>query len=592
MDELELRDYFTILKRRRKLFAIVAAAIFAIAFVFALRWSNYRSTATVEVAPSEVSASTTIPAGMSLSDYNQSIADLRISHLQQNVLSTASLIEIITKFDLYAKERQSTPIADIADKMSKKVKLELVSSALANPSAAQKASANELSAIAFNLSFDYSDPLICQRVTNELVSRFLDEDLKDRRTSAHKTSVFLEEQIKVLEKSMEEQEKKIAEFRAAHGDVHPEALAFNQQAAQSVWLSIQNIDGQLATNETTLGALRSQLAAIDPYSRVISDGQVLTTPSIQLKALKSQYTTLSAQYGPEHPDVVKLSRQIAALSKQVGGRGVSTNTELKSQIEDARTNLKAAQKTYGPEHPDVLALKRKVATLEEKLAKNQQEGTGEDAIKSDADNPAYLQVVASLKSAEEQRRALMSQKNALLAQQEKYQHAVAANPEVEQKMASLSRDYDNAQLRFRELKAKKMSADMSESIEQDRNGQQLIVIDPPDLPLHTQPGRMIFVLAGFVLSMIFGTGSVIIAQVISQSVVGPRHLEALVGVAPLVIIPHITTQEEKNKSSNTRLKTAGVAVAAVILAAIIFSYVVMPLDVLWAIVGRTIGLSQ
>ncbi len=590
MDEFELKDYFSILKQRRKVFALSFCAIFLLSVLFALHWSNYRSTATVEVVPSEIAPGTTLPAGTSPNEYNESLADLRISHLQEKVLSTGSLIEIITKFNLYEGMRKNTPIADVADHMLKKIKLELISSELANASSAQKASPDELSAIAFTLSFDYNNPLISQQVTNELVSRFLDEDLKDRRNAAHETSMFLAGQLKQLESSMEEQEKNIADFQTKNGNIAPESLAFNQQAEQSLLMNIQSLDSQITTNEGTQGTLRAQLTTVDPYSRVIADGQVLTTPTIQLKALKSQYATLSAEYGPDHPDVVRVRHQIEVLQKQLGIHSIG-GSNLQAQIKDVRTNLAAAQKTYGPNHPDVIALRHELAGLEKQLADLPTTSSADNGLKQDADNPAYLQLVDELKSTEAQHESLMAEKKSLLAQQEKFQNAIAANPVAEQKLAALSRDYDNAQLRYRELKEKKMAADMSETIEQDRSGQRLLIINPPELPLHTQPARILFVIAGFILALIGGAGAVVGSQILSQSVVGPRHLESIVGVAPLVTIPHLVTIAETNSIARKRLKVAGIVFASIVVAAIVFSYAVMPLDVLWAIITKWISPS-
>jgi len=588
MDELSLSDYLSILKRRKKWFFITAAVLFALSALFSLSWSNYRASATVEVEPSEVPASVTMPIGMSASDMSQALADLRISHIQQKVLSTGSLVDIITKFNLYPGARESTPIADVADKMRKKIRLDLVSSALANPASAQKASAGQLSAIAFTLSFDYSDPLIAQQVTNEIVTRFLDEDLKDRRTQAKETSAFLAAQITALEATMAEQEKKIAEFRATHGDTRPEALLFNQQAAANIFQNLRNLESQITTVEGTQGALRAQLATVDPYSRVIADGQVLTTPRIQLKALQAQLTTLSAQYGPNHPDVIKTRNQIEALEAQVGGTGASA--ALKAKITDTRANLAAAQKTKGPDHPDVLSLQNQLKNLEQQLAQAKS-SSDPGAIKNDADNPAYLQIVAQLHSAEEQHKSLLTQRDSLLEQQAKYQQAVAANPAVEQQLAFLSRDYDNSQLRYRELKEKKMAADMGEKMEQERKGQRLIVINPPELPLDTQPSRLLILLAGFMFSLMGGAAGLAAAQLFSQSVIGARHLGALAGAPPLVTIPHITTKEERRFLGRRRRRAVSIIVVLSIVAIAVFHYAVMPLDVLWSVLFQRFGMS-
>ncbi len=549
MEEFGLSDIFAVLRRWKKIFCVTTAILLVLSMSMALRWSNYRSTATVQVEQPEISADALSAGGGNAHDAAEAIADQRISTIEQKVVSTASLIEIITKFDLYAKARQHKPIAAIAESMQKNIKVDLISSAMANPAASGK---GDMSAIAFKVSFDYGNALLTQQVTDELVTRFLDEDLKERRAEAQETADFLDAQIAAMETSMADQEKKIADYQNEHGVSRPENLAFNQQAAASATYSLQNLDSQMATNEGSLGALRAQLATTDAYARVTSDGQVLTSPSVQLKALQSQYATLTAQYGPEHPDVVKLKHQIEALQTHVGAVP-SDSAVLKAHIIDVQTNLAAAQKTYGPNHPDVIALQNELNRLQEQAASQKTNGVADNGVIGDADNPAYLQIVAQLRAAEEQHKALQTQKLELMKQQESYQKAIIANPEAEKEMAALSRDYDNAQLRYRELKEKKMTADMDVQMQNDRKGQRLSLIDPPELPLDTHPARILMILGGVIFSLLGGLGSVFLSNLLAQSVIGPRQLAAITGSAPLVVIPHIYTQEERNRSLSHKI---------------------------------------
>ncbi|MFY9288197.1 MAG: hypothetical protein WAO98_06810 [Alphaproteobacteria bacterium] len=534
----------------------------------------------------------TTPIGMnSSSNMSESLADLRISKIKQKITSPGTLVEIITKFNLYPDDRKSDPMASIAKDMASKIRLNLVSSTVANPAATQKVSVDQLSAIAFMLSFDYSDPQTAQQVTNELVTRFLDEDLKERHEQAEATSEFIGKQIAIMETQMVEQEKKIAEFQSEHGISKPEVLMFNQQAAANTSVNLQSLESQLTSNLGTQGSLRAQLAVVEPYSRVLADGQVLTTPATQLKALEAQYTTLTAQYGERHPDVVKVKRQIEALRSQAyKGDGGQDTGALKAQIEDVKTNLEAAESTLGEDHPDVAALKRQLKKLENEL-KAGGETTSDNGIKQDADNPAYLSLVAQLRATQEQYKALSAQREALVAQQTKYQEAVNQNPTLEQQMAALARDYDNAQLRYRELKAKKMAADMDQQMIQDRKGQRLVVINPPELPLKTQPSRLLIILAGFIMAFVGGLGMVIIVQTTNQSVMGPHHLAALVGVPPLVVIPHIYTDREKEKDPTRLISVQSVTAVCVLLviAFILFGLVLLPLGMLWSFLTNLAG---
>lgn len=586
MEEINIADYLSVFKRRKKQFLISSACIFALSLMVAFTWSNYRSVATVEVALPEVNTQSNQTATKQSS--REELADLRISYLQQKVLSTGSLVEVITKFNLFGNQRETTPMAELAKKMLKKIKVDLVSGSLANPASAQKATADQLSAIAFNLSFDYNEPLLAQQVTNELVSRFLDEDIKQRRNQAKETTAFLDAQMKGLEVLLAEQEKKIAEFRATYGETRPDALAFNQQAATSLMMNLQNIESQLTTAIGNQGALRAQLAAVDPYSRVVADGQILTTPSIQLRALKSDYASLTAKYGPEHPDVKKVSRQIETMQQQHGGQGDAGI--IRALLSDAKTNLETTKKTKGPENPDVIELQARIKNLEGQLKKASKGSSDNSLIKTDADNPAYLAIVAQLRSSEEQVTALQTQKASMQEQLNKYQQAIVQNPEAEKQMASLFRDYENDQLRYRQLKAQKAESEMNETIEENRVGQRLVIINPPELPVSTYPSRLKFVIGGLFLSIVGGTAFVFGRQLLRQAVVGPSHLEGLVGAAPLVVLPHFETEGERTKVTRQQIKLAILVLVAVILGAVLFSFTVMPLDVFFSVVARKLGL--
>ena len=595
MEELTLADYINILKQRKKQFFLTFSVLWILSIIFALCWSNYRSVATVEVEQPTIAAETTTPIGASQGGTSGALADLRIDKIGQKVTAPGSLIEIITKLNLYPGAKQYTPMAALAKNMGNKIKITLLSSDVANPAATQKVNADELSAIAFTLSFDYSDPHIAQQVTDELVSRFLDEDLKERRAEAQATSDFLQTQILALEGTMAEQEKNIAEFQEAHGAARPEALAFNQQAAATTTFNLQSLDSQIAANEGTQGSLRAELAGVDPYSRVIADGQVLTTPRIQLKALEAQYSTLTAQYGPDHPDVVKARHQIESLKAQLGENNNSNNSEkkaqLKSQITDIKTNLQAAEKTYGPDHPDVVSLKNQLKDLQNQLSSIKNSSSTAGNVKQDADNPAYLELTAQLSAAQEQHKSLLEQKQALQAQQLKYQEAVTANPGAEQQMAALSRDYDNAQLRYRELKEKKMAADMEVQMEQDRKGERLIVINPPELPLKTHPSRLMLLFAGFFLSIAGGLGMVVLTHSTSQSVMGSQAVAHMLGVGPMVTVPYIVTLDERNRALRLRPYLIGSGFFLILFGAFVFNYAVMPLDVLFSMIAQRVGLS-
>ncbi len=586
--EYSVYDYLAIVFRRKKAFLFTFAVVFALAIFGALNYSKYRSTATVQVVPSDIPEGMTIPTGMNAADMLRALVDQRITQIQQVVTSTSSLVEIITKFDLYHDARQRTPISDIAAGMADKIKLEMLSADISNPAAANKLSAGQLGATAFTVSFDYGDPLKTQQVTNELVSRFLDEDLKQRRAQSRETLTFLDGQLKLLENEMLEQERKVAEFREQYPNSRPESLAFNRQMAATTALNLQGIQAQLGTLEKTRGDLRAQLSSVDPYTRVIAEGELMTTPATQLKVMEAKLAAISGQYGPRHPDVVKLTAQIAALRAETNGGGQSA--ALEAQIADARANLATIEKSYGPAHPDVRAAKEKIAALEARLSATSRANT-RSALKHDADNPAYLMLVAQMNATDEQVRSLQKQMSEVQKQHDGYEAAVAAAPAIEQEYAALTRDYDNAQARYRDLKAKKQVAEMNAQMEQDRKAQRLSVINPPEVPTRTKPPRSLLLVGGLLFSVMCGFAAIVVAEVLSRQVHGAGHLAAITGYAPLVIIPHITTIEERRHRRNKYAAALVGTVAAFGGALFAFDQAVMPLDLAWTLLSMRLGIN-
>jgi len=590
MDQLNIREIISMARRRKTPYFLTFAAVFLLAVSFAVFWPpKYRSVGTIQIQQPDIPQDAVSSAGNNAADAIAAFADLRIQQIHDKITATQNIVDLITKFDLYADLRSKAPMSAAAQMMQNNIKLLLRSADFANPSAASHLTSSQLSAISFTISFDYSDPLVTQQVTNELMTRFLDEDLRIRREQAKSTSAFLADQIKTLEASLSEQERKISDFQAKHAGARPADLAFNMQMEATTSQTLQNIGLQLAGLDAQKGNLDSQLAGIQPYSTMTADGSVLTTPAIQLKALQARYSIVAGQYGPNHPDVVKLRKQIDSLQSQLGIAPDSAN--IHSQVDDLRARLAELQKNYGPDYPETVSLQRKLKALVATEQSRTATPTLRQGVK-DADNPAYLVLQSQLSALEVQRRSLLAQQENSSQQHVLYTKRVAEAPSVEQEFASLSRDYDNAQLRYRELKDRKLSADMNEQLEQGRKGERLMIMESPDLPNSPRlPPRKLAIAGGFVMAVFSGIAVAYVVELMSQAVYGTRRLAAIVGVPPLVAIPYIPNRADRNTQVWWRVGLCVVAVLAVAVALLSFDAYVMPLDVLWTLIMRSVGLS-
>ncbi len=97
------------------------------------------------------------------------------------------------------------------------------------------------------------------------------------------------------------------------------------------------------------------------------------------------------------------------------------------------------------------------------------------------------------------------------------------------------------------------------------------VIDPPELPQGTNPGRKTILAIGVFLALIAGFSSVTGLQILSQTVIGRHHLESLIGVAPLVTVPRLATLDEKIKMRRLIMRLAMMAPLAMLMFLILLS---------------------
>jgi capsular exopolysaccharide synthesis family protein len=163
-----------------------------------------------------------------------------------------------------------------------------------------------------------------------------------------------------------------------------------------------------------------------------------------------------------------------------------------------------------------------------------------------------------LSAAQEQQQALLQQKHKLEQQKMTYSSAIAANPEAEQRLASLTRDYENMMTLYRDLKSRKLAADMNKTIENSQVGQRLIITEPASLPFVTEPSKKFIIACGFILALITGFGSIFTLHYLSGAINGVSHLKSVFGIIPLVRIPKL----KKAKGSQNYPKLAANKIVA------------------------------
>jgi len=294
-ESITFKDFVTIVKRRRWALIVPALAVFLLSVVVILFWEPvYRSTSTILIEEQE------IPREYVMATVT-SYAEQRLQSINQRIMSSARLLEIINRFNLYADKRNRFTTEEIVENMREKdIKFSTITADIVDP----RSGVVKPATIAFSLSYEGKNPLVVQQVANVLASLYLEENIRVVQQQTTSTTKFLEEEMKEVQAKLVELEKKIAVYKEKNPRSLPELLQYNLQTLDWTDRNYEQFNDQLRTLKEKESYLQSQLASMLPQAEL-------------LKELRAKLISLKSKYSDEYPDVKKTKAEIAELEKRV-----------------------------------------------------------------------------------------------------------------------------------------------------------------------------------------------------------------------------------------------------------------------------------
>lgn len=507
--------------RRKWLALIVFAAPFsAVLGVVTYLPNTYQSSARVVVERQQVPETFVQPTVTSE-------LENRLRTISEEVISRSRLQDLITRFGLYPELKGRVPQEAIIERVRRDIrplKLEAgegIGRGMWRPAT-----------IAFTITFQGRDPQTVALVTNALASFYMEENLKVRERLTTGTAQFLKVQVEETKKRLDEQERRVSEFKRRYIGELPQQMTANLAM-------LERLNTQLSLNNTSLiraierrDALAKQLAEVDPSTP--TEGP--DAASTRLARLRQELTTLTARFTDKYPEVIRVKTEIAKLERQLA----EPKPEERSRPEPS-----------APAGPQVLRLRQLL---------NEQE--------------AEIRV---LKTEEKNLRTAL----------ETYQRRIENAPRREQEFQEVERDYDATKDLYRSLSKRHEEAQLAESLEQSQKGEQFRILDPA-IPSHepAAPKRSQLMMVGLVLSLGLALGAVVLAEQLDTSFHAVDDLRAFSPVPILVTIPRIVTQGDAFR----RRRRERIAMGATMLGlALIFgasSFVAMGNEDLVAILSR------
>jgi uncharacterized protein involved in exopolysaccharide biosynthesis len=263
--QFDIRAYLAIL-RRRFMYLLLPAILVAIGGVGVayIMPPVYNAGATILVESQQ------IPTDLASPTVTANAAE-RIQVIQQRLLTRDNLLQIASKFNLYKDLGPDTSPSEIVDSMRAAIAINQIDTA--------RVARQNAGVIGFTVGFQYRDASTAARVTNELVSSILSQNVETRLSRATETSDFFAQQAKDLEQRLLDIENKIAEFRQANEAAIPETLAERRAQLTLVNQKILEVNQQIATAASASGQ--------DPLAASAGTLKQLTY-NLQMKQLQLQ----------------------------------------------------------------------------------------------------------------------------------------------------------------------------------------------------------------------------------------------------------------------------------------------------------------
>lgn len=506
--ELTLHDYIDILRRRALLMVAVFIVVITTASAIAILLPPvYQSSGTILIESQQISSEIITS---SVSGY----ASERIEVIKQRVMTRENLLRIIKKYNLFRNKNESRVTSELINNVRKRIEIKMLSTSLGGRRRGQ-------TTIAFSISFQDRHAELAYGVTSELVTLFLDENIKSRVERATETTKFLSQEAKRLKADLEKMESLVAAYKQEHASSLPENLGLKTAILQRTETTLANLDRDYKATENELQRLELELSAAKTGM-----GAVET-----LEQLKAEYRKASISYKDTHPTIRSLKRKIEMLEKG----SVSENDIATSATTDIHINREL-----------VLKLETLITTAKGRL------------------------------------KSLDSQRKPMRRKIANYEKQIIKTPQVELGLSSLLRDHSNAKNKYEEIQAKQLTAQISENLEGENKSERFSLIDPPllaDKPI--KPNREKIILFGLFLALAAAGGVAFLLEILNQRIRGKGALTAALGYSPLVEIPYITTSAEHLKRKSIIKKSAiGFAIFLVVLLIVVhFAY--MELDLLF-----------
>lgn len=476
MGSLDIKYYWAVFKRRMPYFLVITTLVAAIGLTVAyILPPVYSSSASLLAEPQQ------IPGQLA-----ENTADInpfeQIQIIEQRIMTRANLYDLAQRIGMYVDQPELSVGQVIGDMRDRIEFIGFEPDPTVRPGTP--------GALIIGVSFSAPTPQFAAKGANELVSLILQENVRMRTDRASDTLDFFQGEVERLSSALEDQSKKIADFKTANVAALPDSM--NSRRAQQEREEQRLLD--LQRQEAALKNQRATVIWVFERTGRASAAVPLSPEEEELQRLRSQLLQQQAIYRADSPQIRVLQSRIAAIEGLVADQQAS----------------RAVPGADGEAARPLSELEVELAPIDEQL-------------KYIADEQARIQTTLADLDA-----------------------SIQATPQNEMALADLERQMANLQTQYDAAVASLGQAQVGERIEVLSKGQRFTLIEAPiERNTPVSPPRLLIAAAG-----IFGGGGaaigfIILWEMLNRSIRRPIELSSKLGIQPIAAIPYIRTAGER-----------------------------------------------
>lgn len=521
MGNLDLKYYWAVFMRRLPYFLVIATLLSAVGITTAyILPPVYNSTASMLVEPQQIPGQLADSTAQ-INPYEQ------IQIIEQRIMTRANLYDMAQRIGLYADDPDASVGSMIGDMRSRINFIGFEPDPTIKPGTP--------GATIIGVSFEAPTQALATAGANELVSLILQENVRLRTDRASDTLDFFRGEVERLTQEIEDQSKKIADFKTAHVSALPDSM--NARRAQQ-----EREQQRLLELEREEAALRNQRATVVwVFERTGRAGATaaLSPEEEELQKLRSQLLQQQAIYKDSSPAIRVLQTRIAALE---------------GLVEQQRAARALPDEDGEPAAP-LSELEVELTPIDQRLKFIAEEKAGIERSLADLDA------------------------------------SIQATPANEMTLGDMQRELTNLQRQYDSATASLGQAQVGERIEVLSKGQRFTLIEAPtERGSPVRPRRPLIAAAGIAGGIGAGLGFIVLWEMLNRSIRRPVELSQHLGIRPIVTIPYMRTPGQRRWKRSVVIGVLLLIVVGIPLGLLALHTRVAPLDVLAGDLLAMIGL--